>query len=60
MTERFVSLGLPIWIVDSFEELTAHDDKKLCTKYLDLMDGFNSEALWFEFWKKRIQSKLIV
>jgi hypothetical protein len=60
MTEHFASLGLPIWIVDSFEELTAYDDKKLFTRYFDLLDGFNSEALWFEFWKKRIQSKLMV
>lgn len=54
MNHFFKSLGLPILIVSSYEELAQLNENRLKEIYLDLKLGFLSEALWFPFWKSRI------
>jgi hypothetical protein len=55
MTEEFERLGLPIWIVDSYEELKKYDENALKAKYLELEPKFKSDALWFDYWKDLIR-----
>jgi hypothetical protein len=52
--ERFAALGLPIWIVDSFEDLAGVTESDLREKYNQLESGFNHEALWMHFWIDKI------
>ena len=56
MTEFYESIGLPVWIVDSFEDLQELCEADLRSKYLELLPRFQSDALWSAFWVDRIQS----
>jgi hypothetical protein len=50
-TEFFRSLGLPLLLIDSWEELATFDETKLANCYADLAPGFDTPALWFDYWK---------
>ena len=54
MTEVFQGLGLPLWIVDSYGDLESYDARNLEEKYRDLSVGFQSPALWLDYWASRI------
>lgn len=56
MTEEYERLGLPIWIVDSYEELVGLTEDFLRSKYKELEPCFDSEALWFDFWENKIKN----
>ncbi len=55
MTEEFENRGLPIWIVDSYDELSQYDEETLKSKYLELAPRFNSDLLWFKYWRELIK-----
>jgi hypothetical protein len=57
MTEAFSRLGLPLWIVDSYEELRAFDEETLAKKYQELSPGFHSRALWMAYWKALVAGR---
>lgn len=50
MTEYFYSLGLPLWIIDSWSELDCYGEKELCEKYETFKHGFENEALKLDYW----------
>jgi hypothetical protein len=51
----FVSLGLPIWIVKDWHELDAYGERELTLKYDALMKGAVWDALFMDFWIKKIR-----
>lgn len=55
LTEFFVGLGLPLWVVDSYEELKAWDSTALDAKYRQLSPGFDHPALWTPYWDTLIK-----
>jgi hypothetical protein len=57
MTMRYWNLGLPIWIVDSYEELVNFTEIDLKEKYLQLSNRFDSKAIWADFWLEYIRAK---
>ncbi len=59
MAEEFEKRGLPIWIVDSYDELADYDVKSLKVKYQELAPKFKSELLWFNYWKELIQASKV-
>jgi len=50
----FKSLGLPIWIVRDWKELEGLTEKDLAEKYTSIMVNSSKEALYMDFWKKKI------
>jgi hypothetical protein len=56
-TESFLSLGLPLWIVDSYEELLNLTEDDLDRKYRELSVGFDRPELYTPYWYHRILSR---
>jgi hypothetical protein len=54
MTEKFYEMGLPLWVVESYEELQIFTEADLHIKYEELAPRFNTRSLWFEFWREKI------
>lgn len=50
----FKSLGLPIWVVKDWKELEGLTEKDLAEKYTSIMANSSKEALYMDFWKKKI------
>lgn len=59
MSEEYESLGLPIWIVDTYREILDLDEEFLESKYESLSSKFGSNAIWADFWIKRIREASI-
>jgi hypothetical protein len=57
LTESFQSLGLPIWIIDSWDELSGLSETDLRNRYKTIMLGAKNEALWADYWLKRIRAE---
>ena len=55
MTQSYEQLGLPVWLIDSFEELRDLTEERLHTIYLELRPKFASEAMWASHWISRIR-----
>jgi hypothetical protein len=55
MTLIYESIGLPIWLVDSYEELKNVDEDELKKKYLNFISSFNNKAIWADYWINQIQ-----
>ena len=53
-TESFASLGLPLWLVDSYEELVGVTEEQLEQRYAELVPGFECPALWMDYWRTEI------
>jgi hypothetical protein len=53
MAESFQQLGLPLHIVDDWRELSSLTEESLVDIYSRLAPGFDSNALWFPYWKKQ-------
>ncbi len=53
--ESCVALGLPLWIIDDWQELSAYDEDTLAKKYKEMMQTANFEALYMNYWIKRIE-----
>jgi hypothetical protein len=51
----FESLGLPMWVIHDWEELSSYTEDDLAKKYDELMSGANFEALYMDFWIKMIR-----
>jgi len=54
LTLRLEALGLPVWLVDSYDELASVTEAGLEARYQRLAGGFKNPALWMDFWKGRI------
>lgn len=57
MTERYFQAGLPVWIVDSYDELINLDENFLKAKYEEFMDKFKSDSLWMNYWIELINGE---
>ena len=55
MTQSYEALGLPVWLIDSFDELRDLTEEQLQAKYLELGPKFESEAMWASCWISRIR-----
>ncbi len=54
MTDYYENLGLPIWIVNSYSELSSLDEHYLAKKYEEFKFRFVNKALQFDYWEKII------
>ncbi|MFI3257204.1 MAG: hypothetical protein R3Y36_02775 [Spirochaetales bacterium] len=59
MTEYFASLNLPIWIIDSWEEVTQFSQEELAERYINITAQSNTTAAYFAYWKEKISEKRI-
>lgn len=50
--EYFAETGLPIWIIDDWNELKSYTEDDLDTKYKEMMSAAKWDALWFPYWEK--------
>ena len=57
MTQEYERLGLPVWVIDSYDELHDFTEDHLRKKYLALSPKFETKALWFNYWNTRIKSR---
>jgi hypothetical protein len=48
--EFFQSFGLPIWIIDDWDELLAYDETALYKQYNSIMKSTADEPLWSNWW----------
>jgi len=55
MTEYFKKIGLPLWLVDDWQELKNATPESLSQKYEQLASGFNSPSLKLAYWLKKIK-----
>jgi hypothetical protein len=53
--ESWVSLGLPIWIVDNWNELDNLSEQILKSKYEEMMENASFEAIQMDYWIKKIR-----
>lgn len=57
LIDYFVSLGLPIWVIDNLSDLDYYQDtKKLESKYIEISSAGNKYPLYFSFWESLIDS----
>jgi hypothetical protein len=56
MAHEFVKLGLPVWVVNSYDEVTKFDDKFLEKKYNELSKGFGTDQIWADYWFELIKT----
>lgn len=52
--EYFVSIGVPLWVIDDYKELLDYSDSDFVEKYSLLMKHSRFSTLSFSFWKSRI------
>ena len=55
ISKFYESIGLPIWVVESFSELSKFNERELAEKYEELKYRFSSKALWSDYWFKKIK-----
>lgn len=53
-TDFFVSLGIPLLQIESWDEIIYWTEEYLLEVYQRLSHGFKSKALWFPYWSNRI------
>ena len=49
--------NLPLYLVDSYDDPALGDRDRLAAVYGDLAPRFESPALWFDFWRARIEER---
>jgi len=52
---HFVKMGLPMWIVKDWNELTGLNEKMLAEKYEEMMKNVNWAPIRMDYWIKRIR-----
>jgi hypothetical protein len=57
MATYYQDIGLPIWVIDSYDELLKFDESDLKTKYDEFKSRFGSEAIWADYWIKDIKAE---
>jgi len=53
----FEKLGLPIWIIDDWNELDVFTEEELANRYAKMMNKASFHALSMEYWAKYINDK---
>lgn len=54
ITEQFHKIGLPIWLVNSYEEILNYSEFDMAKMYKSFSKRFESDALWIDFWISRV------
>lgn len=54
MTKELFDLGIPLLLIDSWEELPGFDEDFLRQKYSELKPGLKTEKLYIDYWFKKI------
>jgi hypothetical protein len=54
--EAFEALGMPMLVVDSYEELADWNEAQAIETRRKLEPRFDSEALWFDYWRRIIMT----
>lgn len=57
LMEAFEARGMPLLLVDSFEELCGWNEAKAEKTYKDLCAGFDSPSIWFDYWQQVIRGR---
>jgi len=57
LMQKFADLGLPLWLVDTYDELSGLTDRDLESRYEQLSPGLSSPALWHDYWATRVASE---
>ena len=57
MTVRFLELGIPALVINSFEEVCQFEEKDLAEIYQDLMPSFNNSTIWAPYWIDQIRNR---
>jgi hypothetical protein len=55
MTLEYESIGLPIWVVNSYEELKNINENLLKEKYSNLSQNFSNKSIWADYWTNQIK-----
>lgn len=55
LSRYYKAIGLPVWVVDSFDELAYKSENDLNLIYLELSQNFRSAELDFSTWQARIR-----
>ncbi len=51
LTRFFYTIGLPLYLVEDWEEVCSLDEKKLAEIYKKLFPRFSCKALYFDYWQ---------
>ena len=55
--EYFESLGMPLWVVDGFDELENLEEADLASIYETFAPKFDSLTLWLPYWESLIRKR---
>jgi len=55
-TRAFVGRGLPMWIVQRWEDLAEISETQLEVKYAELEHRFSGPSLWMDYWRNLINA----
>ncbi|MFA5000618.1 MAG: hypothetical protein WC531_00095 [Candidatus Paceibacterota bacterium] len=56
MMESFSQLGLPIWLVDDWQEIKNFSETELASKYTEIMAQANTKPLFLDYWINLIKN----
>ncbi len=54
MSEYYERIGLPVWVIDSYDQLIGVEESFLESKYKSLENKFDSSAVWVNYWIEQI------
>jgi hypothetical protein len=54
MSEYYERIGLPVWVIDSYDQLIGLEESFLESKYKSLENKFDSSAIWVNYWIEQI------
>jgi hypothetical protein len=54
LTTQFAALGLPLLLIDTWEDLKDFNRERLAEEYVKMAPKFNNPALWFNYWQQII------
>lgn len=58
LSEYYEGIGLPVWIIDSYDDVATLSEDQLREKYRELEHKFESPALWLDYWSDQIHAAL--
>ena len=55
-TDYFEKIGLPLWVVDDWSEISQISDKYLNNKYEEIMINSDLSKLYIDYWTDKIKN----
>ncbi len=56
MANYYQAIGLPVWVIESWDELKNLTKKDLIRMYTEMSAKFDHPALWLPYWQEKIDS----